>query len=82
MLSLLERCIEGWVLPVLDHFIFSMDEKISNHAFGIYLALGVQSHNPEQFLASMLDDDHARLDDVFDHLFRVSLIIWRVSKAS
>ena len=68
VLSLLERCSEGWVLPVLDHFIFSMDEKISNHAFGIYFSLGVKSHSPEEFLMSMLNNDHARLDDVFDRI--------------
>ena len=65
VLSLVKYAQGEWIQEMLDRYIFSTDETISNHAFEIYFAIGIRDKDPEAFLLHMLNDSHSRLDEVF-----------------
>lgn len=54
----------AWVNAMLEEYMNSFDDRLSDEAFNIYFARGIRD-NSQGFLQSLIRNDHPRLDDVF-----------------
>ncbi|MEC7985229.1 MAG: HEAT repeat domain-containing protein, partial [Myxococcota bacterium] len=54
-----------WVKGILDEYISSDDEPLANRAFAAAFQLAARAGESEQYIMSILKDNHPRLDDLF-----------------